>query len=64
MSGDDELKEIIRDVEGVEKKLDEQIDDLKRERGGQRHLPGDEGLAKVFPTDPPQPGKRAPVLGS
>ncbi len=64
MSGEDELREVIHDVERIEHQLDERIDELRGEQDAQRHLPGDEGMSRVFPADPPTPGKRAPELGS
>jgi hypothetical protein len=64
MTGEEGLNEVIHDVERIEHQLDEVIDELKHEQDAQRHLPGDEGLSRVFPADPPNPSRRAPELGS
>jgi len=64
MKSEDELKEVIDDVERIEHQLDQRIDEMRGEQNAQRHPPGDEGLARVFPIDPPHPGRRAPNLGS
>jgi len=64
MKSVDDLKDVIDDVVRIEHELEEHIEELKHEQEAQRHPPGDAGLAKVFPVDPPHPGPRAPKLGS
>jgi hypothetical protein len=59
-----DLRDVLKDVEKIKQELDERIEKLKEVRKGQRHVPGDEGLARVFPVDPPPAGPRAPRLGS
>jgi hypothetical protein len=64
MKSEADLQKIIDDVERIEHQLDDRLDEIKGELAAQHHLPGDEGLARVFPIDPPPPGPRAPGLGS
>jgi hypothetical protein len=64
MKSEDDLQEVIDDVERIEHRLEERVEEMKVELDAQHHLPGDEGLARVFPIDPPHGGTRAPELGS
>jgi hypothetical protein len=59
-----EAVEPLKDIERIEHELDERIEALKREAQAERRPPVDDDLAKVFPTDPPAPGAKAPKLGS
>lgn len=64
MQSEDDLKKVIDDVERIERQLNHRVEEMEGELDAQHHLPGDEGLARVFPIDPPHAGHRAPELGS
>jgi hypothetical protein len=51
MSRAEELREVLREVEDLEHRLDERVRELEEVKEKQRHLPGD--LSEMFPADMP-----------
>jgi hypothetical protein len=60
----DELNDVIRDVERIEHRLEECVDRMRSQQEVQRHLPGDEFMGRVFPSNPPSAGRVAPGFGA